>query len=171
MRPRTRRVVPCVAGAFGVEDLQAYFCGIFAKNPLSPTDRLFFTDHLMAGAAEVLPAAAAETFADLLAKANLDCVYDSPAMGAHHALLRAVYGFSHGRAFQRRDRRRCAGRFLRRSAMPRPAVIDQQAGAVEKFIRAKETFLRKLGPQAGDPAFAAFLSKIETLTLFPAPCL
>ena len=155
------------SNAVGVEYLQGYFSGIFAKNPLSPTDRLFFTDHLMAGAAEVLSDADAETLAALLAKANLDGIYDSPAMGVQHALLRAVYGFSRGRSFQ--DVTDTGARddfydFCDASS----AMIDRQPGAFAKLTQTKELFLRKLGPKAGDPAFTTFLHQLETLASSPA---
>ena len=156
--------------ALGVSDLQAYFHGIFAKNPLSPTDRLFFADHLKAGVAEVLTDDAAETFAALLAKANLDCIYDSPTIVAHHALLRAVYGFSHGRTF-RRVIDAGAREDFHALCDASSAIIDEQADAHEPFNRAKALFLHKLGSQAGDPAFMAFLNRIETLASFPASCI
>ena len=123
-------------GTLGVGELQAYFHGIFAKNPLSPTDRLFFADHLRAGAAEVLPAAAAETFAALLAKANLDSVYDAPAIGVHHALLRAVYGFSHGRMFQSVIDATAREEFYALCDAA-SAAIDQETDAVEGFATAR----------------------------------
>ncbi len=153
-------------GTLGVRDLQAYFHGIFAKNPFSPTDRLFFADHLKAGAAEVLPAAEVETFAALLAKANLDCIYDSPAIGVHHALLRTVYGFSHGRVFQDVIDAAAREEFYALCDAA-SAAIDQETDAVEGFARAKESFLRKLGSKAGDPAFTAFLKQIEALASLP----
>ncbi len=159
------------SGALGVDDLRAYFHGIFAKNPLSPTDRLYFADHLKAEVAALLPPAAAETFAALLAKANLNCLYDSPTMRAHHALLRTVYGFSHGQAFPRviaADAREDFYALCDASA----AIIDKQADAHNQFIRAREIFLQKLAPRVDDdPAFVVFLDKIETLASFPAPCL
>ena len=158
------------SGAVGVEDLRAYFHGIFAKNPLSATDRLFFADYLKAGAAEVLPDEAAETFGDLLAKADLGHIYDAPAMGVHHALLRAVYGFSHGQAFgvvNAADAREDFYTLCDAAS----AVIDEQAGSRGQFVRTKEAFLQKLGPQADAPMLVAFVDKIEALASFPAPCL
>ena len=158
------------SGALGVGDLRAYFHGVFAKNPLSPTDRLFFADYLKAGAAESLPAAAGETFGDLLAKADLDRVYDSPVITAHHALLRTVYGFSHGRAFSSVTTVGAREDFYNLCDAA-SAVIDDQPGAQEHFARAKETFLHKVGPQTDDPLTTAFLEKIEILAAFPEPCI
>lgn len=155
-------------GAVGVEYLREYFSGIFAKNPLGPTDRLFFTDHLLAGAAETLADAEAETLAVLLAKANLDGLYDAPAMGAQHALLRAVYGFSHSRSFRRVIDTGTRDDFYALCDAS-SAVIDQQPGASEEFVRAKALFLGRLGPPSADPAFTLFLQQIDTLAAFPAP--
>ena len=158
------------SGALGVGDLRAYFHGIFAKNPLSSTDRLFFADHLKAGLAEVLPPAAVETFSALLAKANLGRIYDSHAMGVQHALLKTVYGFSHGRTFRNvivADAREDFYVLCDAAS----AVIDERADAREQFVRAKEAFLCKLGPQADGPAFTAFLDQVEVLTSFPEPCI
>ena len=156
------------AGALGAGDLRTYFHGVFSKNPLSPTDRLFFADYLRAGASEVLPGDAAETFGDLLAKVDLDGVYDSPAMGVHHALLRTVYGFSHGPAFES-VRAADAREDFHALCDAAAASIDEQADA--HFIRAKAAFLRKIGPLAGDPAFTAFLDQIKILASFPEPCI
>ncbi len=158
------------SGALVVGDLRAYFHGIFAKNPLSPTDRLFFADYLEAGAAEVLTPAAAETFGDLLAKANLDGIYDSPAMSVHHTLLRTVYGFSHGRTFQSVIAADAREEFYALCDAA-SAIIDEQADAPAQFSRAQQFFLAKLGLQAGVPALTAFLDKIEALASFPSSCL
>ena len=157
-------------GTCGVEYLRTYFCGLFAKNPLSQTDRLFFMDHLMAGAAEVLPDARKEMLAALLAKTNLDCIYDTPAMAAHHALLRTVYDFSRSRAFK--DVVNAAAREDFHDLCDALSdIIDQHAGAVEKFIRAKRLLLEQLDRKASDPAFTKFLERIQTLATFPTPCL
>ena len=114
----------------------------------------------------MLPAAAAETFAALLAKANLDCIYDSPAIGVHHALLRTVYGFSHGRVFQDVIDAAAREEFYALCDAA-SAAIDQETDAAGGFARTKESFLRQLGSKAGDPAFTAFLSQIETLLASP----
>ncbi len=151
--------------ACGVDDLRTYFAALFAKNPLTPTDRLFFIDHLLAGAAEALPAAAVETLSALVAKSDLDGLYDSPRMGAHHALLEVVYDFSRGQKFQAvvaAGARDDFYDFCDASA----AIIDGCPDAAEKFRRTRQSFLGQLGPQAGNPALATFLSAIETL----APC-
>ena len=152
--------------AFSVESLRSYFTSLFAKNPLSRTDRLYFVDYLLSGAAEVLSPAAQETFAVSLAKAELDDLYDSPAMTAHHALLRTIYGFSRSPAFQdivsfeARD-----GFYELCDALS--AVIDQRPDAVEKFGRAKELFLQMLGQNARDPVLTQFLSEVQLLAAPP----
>ena len=156
------------SGGFGVDDLQEYFHALFAKNPLTPNDRLFFTDHLLAGVAQVLPAPRTEILAALLAKSDLDDIYDAPRMGTHHALLQAVYGFSHRAAF---------GSVIAAGAREdfhdlcdaASAAIDEQADAAGQFARARESFLERLGPQADDPAVATFLQTIESLLPPPAP--
>ena len=152
---------------FNVEFLQTYFTGLFAKNPLSRTDRLYFVDYLLSGAAEVLPAEARETFATSLAKVDLDCIYDSSAISTHHALLRAVYGFSRSPAFPDVVSVEARDDFYE-LCDALSGVIDQQTDAAEKFARAKELFLRKLGPNASDPALARFLSEIQTLITLPS---
>ena len=153
---------------FSVEFLQNYFAGLFAKNPLSRTDRLYFVDYLLSGAAEILSANARETFAALLSKADLDCIYDSSAMSTHHALLRTIYGFSRSPAFQDIVGVEVRDDFYE-VCDALSSVIDQQSDVAGKFDRAKELFLRKLGPNASDPALTKFLSEVHLIVARPLP--
>lgn len=154
--------------AFSVDSLQVYFTGLFAKNPLSRTDRLYFVDYLQSGAAEVLPIAARDTFAASLSKTDLDCIYDSPSMSMHHVLLRAVYGFSRSPAFQDVVSDEARDDFYA-FCDALANVIDQQVGAALEFERARDRFLQEIGQTAKDPALARFLSEIQTLMVSQPP--
>ncbi len=152
--------------AFSVEYVGRYFADLFAKNPLSRTDRLYFVDYLMSGVNEVLPVEGQETFSVRLAKAELDEIYDSPAMAAHHALLGAVYGFSRSREFQDVVAAENRDDFFDLCDVL-SAAIDQKPGATEEFDDAKRRFLQKLGAKAEHPALTDFFCEVQTLV--PAP--
>ena len=157
-------------GACSVESLRTYFSNLFAKNPLSRTDRLYFVDHLTTGASEVLSDSARETFAARLAKVELDHVYDSPAMEAHHALLAAVYGFSRNPAFPRVVAADARDDFYDLCDAV-STHIDQRASPAEDYAQIKERFLRKLGPRAGDPLLAGFFLEIQSWVILPPPAI
>ena len=152
--------------AISVTYLRGYFADLFAKNPLSRTDRLYFVDHLLSGVAERLPAAAQETFAARLAKAELDGVYDSPAMAAHHALLAAVYGFSRGSEFPDAVAAGERDGFFDLCDLLSDA-IDGKPDAAEELARAQESFLRRLGPKAGHRELVQFFRQVPPLPTFP----
>ena len=154
--------------AFSVEYIERYFADLFAKNPLSRTDRLYFVDHLMSGVREVLPASGQDAFSARLAKAQLDRVYDSPAMAAHHALLGSVYGFSRSREFQNVVTAEDRDDFFDLCDTLSTA-IDLKPGAVEEFTSARTRFLRKLGSRAEHPALANFFCEVQTLVPTASP--
>ena len=147
-------------GECSVESLRIYFSNLFAKNPLSRTDRLYFVDHLVAGVSETLSEAARETFAALLAKVELDRLYESPAMADHHALLAAVYGFNRDPAFPRIVTVDARDDFYDLCDAV-SAYIDQRTGAAEDYAQARERFLQKVESNAGDPLLRQFLSTIQ----------
>ncbi len=153
--------------AVSVGFLRGYFADLFAKNPLSRTDRLYFVDHLMSGVAEILPAAAQETVSARLAKAELDAVYDAPPMRAHHALLETVYAFSRSREFPEAVAAEHRDGFFDLCDLL-SAGIDDKPGAGEEFACAREGFLQKLGTHAEHPALVRFLHEAEALSSSPS---
>ena len=145
---------------FDVRCIQKHVSEIFAKNPLSQTDRLFFADHLSAGAAERLSEAEEAAFNDLCAKAKLEKIYDSPRMRRHHALLSAINRFTRGEAFECMKPVEVRDDFF--EMCDRLAeLIDGEEGAAERYAQAKSILEQRLGSKFGNQDVQKHLDEIE----------
>ena len=154
--------------SFTVENVRNHIADIFAKNPVSRTERLYFVDYLFAGASGTLTRSEREIFAATLAKVELDELYDSPTMRRQHELLDAVYRYSRSEDFEYLKQAHARDEFFELCDCLSEA-IDQQPGAEIRLAQADIALRGKLGSDADHPAFRGFTNITKSLVASAAP--